>query len=280
MSKPKRWFPPFQVVRFAQAAASETGGSAAVACPVEYCRHYEPWAASSSAVCSSFVPIPGPPLRCAAFERGERPSVHYEDVTAGYASGFGRQILNQLRHVRTWKQAFTRGKQLAAKVKRRRARMTIAAGSAHLVTSSMLVSQFDHEPYQYFARRTEEILGPPTTAEEKGLLTAAESLRAMLFVSQVERHCEEIVRLLAPGGRCYMSFEMFHVVPGSMQWFLVQNMAKALDIVARYFLFDFDMISEHESITRFQTDGRLSLVLSVVLEARNPQPGTHSIGEC
>lgn len=252
---------------------------AAVDCPHDYCRRYDASTASSSGVCRNFVPVPGSPLHCASFERGERPSVHYEDVTGGYASAFGRQVLNQLRHVRTWRQALARGKQLAAKVKRRRSRMAITDGSVQLVTSSMLVSQFDHEPYQYFTRRAEDILGAPTSAEEDNLLPAAESLRAMLFTNQVERHCEEIVRLLAPEGRCYMSFEMFHIVPDSMRWFLVPSMARALDIVARHFFFDFDIIPERESITRFQSDGQESLVLSVVLEARNGRPSDHVIRE-
>lgn len=241
----------------------------AIACPQTYCRHYQEPGASTSTVCRNFVPIPGPTPRCAAFEKGEQPSVHYEDVTAGYATEFGRAILSELHHVRSWRQAFARAMALANKIGHQRVRTTIADSSVQLVTSSMVVSQFDHEPYDYFAHRSADMLGPPTAKEEQQLLPVMEALHEVLLRRQVEQHCEEIRRIMAPGGYCYMSFEMFHIVPASAQWFLVKGMTKALELVGRHFLFSFDIIPQHQLMTRFQTGDTPSLVLSFMLTDRN-----------
>lgn len=241
----------------------------AIDCAQTYCRHYEQPSTSTSTVCRNFVPTPGPPLRCAAFEKGDQPSVHYEDVTAGYATEFGREILAELHHVRSWKQAFARALALANRIGRHRTRTTIADSSVQLVTSSMVVSQFDHEPYEYFAQRAADMLGPPTAAEERQLLPAMEALHEVLLRRQVEQHCDEIRRILEPGGYCYMSFEMFHVVPAAAQWFLVEGMPRALEIVGRHFLFNFDIIPQHQPMTRFQTGDTPSLVFSFMLTDRD-----------
>ncbi|MCH8878981.1 MAG: hypothetical protein IID34_03760 [Planctomycetes bacterium] len=239
-----------------------------IACPQTYCRHYQQASESKSTVCSNFVQVPGSPPRCAAFEKGEQPSVHYEDVTAGYSTEFGREILSELQHVRSWKQAFARAMALATRIGQHRTHTSIADSSVQLVTSSMVISQFDHEPYEYFARRAAEMLGPPTAKEEERLLPVMKALHEVLLRRQVERHCEEIRRILAPDGYCYMSFEMFHVVPAAAHWFLVERMAKALEIVGRHFLFNFDIIPHLQPMTHFQTGDTPSLTFSFMLTAR------------
>lgn len=242
--------------------------SPAVQRPEAYCRRYQPSSPTSS-VYGNFAETPGRPLRCAAFEKSDRPSIHCEDVTAGYASKFGREILDQLEGVRTWKQAFARAASLAGSIRNHRCCTAIAEGSVDLVTSSMVVSQFDHEPYEYFAHRTADRLGRPATKEETRLIPVMSSLRATLFTEQVTRHCEEILRLMAPGGYCYMSFELFHLVRGTKPWFLVEGMPRALEIVGRSFLFNFDILPEHQVLTRFQTGDTPSLVFSFMLTARD-----------
>ena len=95
-----------------------------------------------------------------------------------------------------------------------------------------------------------------------------ERLRSILLINQVERHCEEICRLLAPGGVCYMSFEMFRAVPGGAGWFLVEGMPRVLEIVGRYFHFDFDRIGEEDCLARFETEAEPSLTNSFVLKPK------------
>lgn len=239
-----------------------------VTCPQAYCRHYRSSSTSAEAVCRSFISIPGTPPRCAAYERGDQPRVHYEDVTAGYGAEFGREILAELRGVHSWRQAFVRALALANRNDHHRTCTTIADASVQLVTSSMVVSQFDHEPYEYFSHCVADLLGPPTAKEEKQLLPLMKSLRATLLAKQVTRHCEEIKRILAPGGYCYVSFEMFHVVPAKPQWFLVEGMPTALDIMGRHFLFNFDILPQDRRMTRFQAGDTASLVFSFLLAHR------------
>ena len=154
-------------------------------------------------------------------------------------------------------------------MKKHLAQISVADASVELVTSPMVISQFDHEPYTYFSHRAADSLGQPSQRE---LAPAMERLRSQLFSVQVERHCQGIVRMLAPGGVCYMSFELFHVVPRGVQWFLVQGVAKVLEVVRRYFLFRWDIIGEDQTLTRFQAEGEPSLVCSLVLEPKSNPP--------
>lgn len=244
-----------------------------VTCPQAYCRNYRSSSRSAASVCRSFVSTPGTPPRCAAYERGDQPGVHYEDVTAGYGAEFGREILAELRGVRSWRQAFVRAQALANRVDYHRTCTTIADASVQFVTSSMVISQFDHEPYEYFSHCAADLLGPPIAKEEKQLLPLMKSLRETLLAKQVVRHCEEIKRILAPGGYCYISFEMFHVVPEKPQWFLVEGMATALDIIGRHFVFDFDLLPQDQQMSRFRAGDAASLVFSFLLTHRNGSAG-------
>ena len=130
-----------------------------------------------------------------------------------------------------------------------------------------IATVFSRPIQDWFPHKAAEKLGPPAQEEEKKLLPAMKALQEVLLCRQVEQHCEEIRRILAPGGYCYMSFEAFHVVPDAVHWFLVEGMAKALEIVGRHFLFNFDIIPDHEPMTRFQAGGAPSLVFSFMLTA-------------
>ena len=95
-----------------------------------------------------------------------------------------------------------------------------------------------------------------------------EKLRSALFTHQVQRHLDEVQRILAPGGVCYLSFEIFATVPQSHQWFMVEGVPKVLEAAGNRFHFNFDIIPENESITRFQAGDGHSLTLCVVLEPK------------
>ena len=64
-----------------------------------------------------------------------------------------------------------------------------------------------------------------------------------------------------------MSFELFHAIPGRAQWFMVQGVATAMEMVSRHFAFNFDIIAEPQLISRFQAGDEPSMVLSMVLQA-------------
>ncbi len=225
-----------------------------------FCRRFQAGGDSANGVCDNFVPGAGAPPTCAAFELGERPVLHQGDVTQGYASAFGEAVGEAIGGIESWRQALRLAAKLAKRVKHRRDSLSIPDHSVDLVTSSMLVSQFDFEPYSYFSRQVVACLGQPSPGEDRRLKPALERLRSTLVADQFERHCDEIERILAPGGRCFMSFEMFHYDADAGGWFLVRDMHRALETLAGRFDFDFDTIGERGSVIRFQGGGSSSVV--------------------
>lgn len=245
-----------------------------------YCQHFEGDRDSGSNVCANFELGQGEPPSCAAFALGERPAVLGEDVTGGYASAFAETIEAGLAAAESWRQAFSRAAGVAKKAMRRRRNLDIPDGSIDLVTSSMLISQFESEPYAYFSRQAEARLGRMSLGEEDRLRPAMERLRSTLLAEQIRRHCDEIERILAPDGRCFMSFEMFHFDAGTGRWFLVREMHRALAYLADRFVFEFDVIGDGDSVCRFQNGDEGSLVYSFLLapQPRSGGPRRHGIG--
>lgn len=246
----------------------------AIPCPERYCRHFRhPAGQGGAGVCEHFAASQDEPLHCTAFERGDLPFVHYADVTAGYASDFARAVSTDLGRVRSWTEAFARARILAGRVKRHRRTLSIPDDAVQMVTSSMVMSQFEHEPYGFWAQQMVAQLGSPSPSEEARLLSVMEEFRTSLLDDQIERHCEEIDRILAPGGRCYLSTEMFHWLPQKKQWITVEGMPKMLEVLGRHFAFNFDLIPETESLSRFEARGGLSLACSFVLESKKECTG-------
>lgn len=236
--------------------------------PRQHCTWYQRSTESTSQVCDHFVPCPGDPLTCAAFAAGKLPAIHCSDVTAGYAGEFGRRLSGALQGVRSWEQAFSKAIRVADRLRNHRVALPISESSVDLVTSSMVVSQFVHEPYTFFSCRTAEVLGPPKHEDEDRLRPMMRRLCSTLFRHQVQGHCEEIARILTPNGLCYMSFELFHGIPQSRTWHLVEGVANVLEVLNRFFFFNFDHVTESDSLTRFRAKDETSLVFSVVLESK------------
>ena len=211
------------------------------------------------------MPSPEEPEACLTFRKGQLPYIHREDVTGGYASAVGAGLAGALRGVTSWRQAFKRAIALANRVDGTRSRLTIRDGSVDLALSSMVISQFEHEPYDYFSRQATALLGPPSEQEEERLRRAMERLRSILLSRQIEGHCEEITRILAPGGRCFLAFEMFHCEEGSDLWYLVEQMHDALKELARHFDFDVDGTPDPIADTGFQTGDGRSVVYHLLL---------------
>lgn len=236
--------------------------------PEAYCVHFKQAGDADSCVCDHFEPGDGDIPTCGAFEKGERPAVSQEDVTGGLATAFGEKVGEALGGVKTWKQAVRRADSLANRVRHHQHSLGIGDGSMDLVTSSMVVSQFEHEPYDYFSQRAKEILGPPSKKDGKRLEGEVERLRSKLLVWQVERHCDEIERILSPDGRCFMAFEVFHRDPDSGRWFLVREMYDVLGILGKRFDFDFDVLPAADSCIEIQVGQAPSIVQTFVLKPK------------
>lgn len=248
--------------------ASCTYCDPAIDCPGEYCCHYNAPASGDTKVCKAYKPSEDDPVRCASYKRAVKPFVKYEDVTGGYASAFGRQLGSVIDVARSWKQAITQSIDLAERITNHHSTIDIDDNSVQFVTSSMVVSQFEQEPYDFFSYRAVETLGKPRQREQERLMPAVVKLRDTLLSNQIEGHCREIKRILSSDGVCYMSFELFHYHSASGQWFSAPGMAGVLEIIGRWFTFEFDIIRPDEALVSFQRDEEPSLVGCYVLKAR------------
>lgn len=230
-----------------------------------FCEGYKEARRAAPSVCDAFAPDPKDAGTCRSFCKGRFPHVLRQDITGGYAEAFGMALAAELRDVGSWRQAFKRATALAHRLERHRTKLDIADHSADLVTSSMVLSQFEYEPYAYFSKQAAAVLGTPSAAEEKRLHAAMETLRSTLLINQIKGHCAEIERILAPGGRCFMAFELFHREAGDRRWYLVKEMLAALGELGDRFDFDFDDIPEPVVDTGFETGGGRSAIYHLLL---------------
>jgi hypothetical protein len=204
-------------------------------------------------------------MSCREFVQGTFPVIHCDDVSGGYAGRFAKRWPRELQKTSSWKQAFARGEKLARRVASSPQQLSIPSHSADLVTSSMVVTQFDHEPYGYFSAQSTAKLGPIEQAEAQQLQLAAETLQDTLFSGQLRGHFAEIARVLSPEGVCYLSFEMFHKVPGSSRLHLVQGVPEIFRVAAELFYFDEKRLPSEEWMSSFCNRGEPSLVASLLL---------------
>ena len=233
----------------------------------EHCQSYAKSDARRPGLCDNYLPEKGAPRYCRSYRRGSRPEVSGQDVTAGYAEAFAKGVLGALDGVTSWRQALKRAAALAERAEGRLAGLDIADRSADLVISSLVISQFEHEPYAYFSRQTAARLGPPAEAENKRLRPAMERLRNTLMKRQLTHHCDEIARILTPGGHCIMSFELFHFDTGTDAWFLVEQMHRGMALIAERLRFNFDILPAGDKVTRLDGFSGQSMIYNFALDA-------------
>lgn len=236
-------------------------------CPEDYCANFLSPPDSSASVCSNYEPRPKDPERCASFKMGSKPRILVEDATAGYADAFGEAVSREFERARGWRQALRLGEKAALKSGKVRQALSIPDASVDLVTSSMVLSQFEHEPYGFFSKGMAQTLGAPSESEEESLRPALERLRETLFMTQIERHCAEISRILKPSGRAYVSFEMYRF-DKARGWILLDYMARALSAIGARFDFDFETLPPSSTRSRFENAGSSSRVESYLLRRR------------
>lgn len=237
----------------------------------DYCRAHRGGILLERRVCNGFEPGGGDPLTCNSFRRGTLPHIHRQDATGGFASAFGEAIGKEIAGAPNWRHAFRRATALAGRLKGHRRRLDIDDGSIDLVISSMLLSQFEHEPYEYFSKQVQSRLGTPAPGAEKRLRPSMEALRTALLTNQIDGHCDEIERIMAPDGRALVTFEMFHYDRDEKRWFLVSQMHGALGILAERFDFDFDSAPGEAMDNHFETPTGRSVVCHFVLKRRRHQ---------
>jgi hypothetical protein len=222
-------------------------------------------------VCSAFIPVEGETVTCGNYEPGLQPNFVAGDVTAGYSSNFAEAVEHKISKCKSPKEAFIKAIKTCDQIAVKRQHIPLQEDSIEFLTSSMVVSQFDVEPYNFFSVLLERTYGREKIQSlEKTLMPLMEKLRTKLFVDQVKQHVAEMFRLVKKDGtgRIYFSVELFRLNPDGKFYFLVQDMHEVLDIIGRYFWFDFDMLAESDVLHRSQMGDGISVVQNYILAPR------------
>lgn len=222
---------------------------------------------TSEGKCANFVPHATSQQGCASYAAGTEPTFIVADVTAGRATRFARSVDSVLRRSKSpidaMRKALTEARRFSATFDH----IEIEDHSIDFVSSSMVASQFDVEPWRFFRSAMEAHFGREAieSAEER-LLPQAEKLGKLLFEGLVDGHLSEIHRLLRPDGRAYLSVEMFHSVNGRDSFFPV--VSRLIDLASPYFTFDFDGLDLDQTLEEIEIGGGLSVVGSFLMRPR------------
>jgi hypothetical protein len=235
--------------------------------PETFCKGYRTHPNKDLSICANFRLVNEPNLYCGNYLSGEEPRFIAADVTGGRSSWFGERISEVVSSSKTPEEAFRAAINLCGRAASVRKDLPIEEGSLDLVTSSMVVSQFDHEPYTYFAKVLASYFGREAVLrKEKTLLPLMDRLRGEIFQIQVDGHVRELHRLVEKSrGKVYFSVELFRTVPDRGEFFLVQEIPKAMEAFGRHFLFDFELIPPGKVLLRADASEGVSLVQSYFL---------------
>lgn len=202
-------------------------------------------------VCSEFRPVEESFNACENYHPASQPKFIKADITAGVGRSFSTKIEKRLDNCKTVKEAILKASAFTDNFDYQP--IPVETNSVELATSSMVLSQFDFEPYSYFTNLLVNRFGIEEIKRHEAKLTPLlETLRDKLFIAQVEAHIKEMYRIIKKDlkPRIYLSAELFHSFPGTDQYFLVNHMPKALDIIGKYFFFDFNQPFPDEALIK------------------------------
>jgi hypothetical protein len=224
-------------------------------------------------VCDSFQPDTENPPFCAAYVAGANPVFHKADVTQGRGADFAEGLPQLLAGMKTPRKSFSRAlKRLSAskpgKAKKSEWGIELEDGSVDFITSAMVASQFDFEPFSYFICFILNKYGNDTVRGQANSLAQVETdLRNGLFRWLMEGHCLEMCRLLRPGGQIYFSAEMAYRQKGAAGWFQPETVPTMMELIGRYFQFDIRPDLMTPDIAE-DASGGASLIQSYVLQPK------------
>lgn len=219
--------------------------------PEKYCKNYMEWdkvapniEKKSDNYCSNFEISENVMPLCMNFAPGEFPQFFEADVSGGKALQFSKGVSKMVERAKNPGQAF---RFAIKKTEHLKVTETIPLEdhTVDFITSSMVVSQFDFEPYTFFIRNVMRRFGGKAVEQDmKVIENFEETLRNNLFLAQLEGHCMEMLRLLKPDGRIYFSIETMHRNTCNDPWFQVEVAPKAMSFIGKHFFFDIDTLPE------------------------------------
>lgn len=238
--------------------------------PRIFCTSFQKENRSQKPVCDNFIPSPGSTVRCESYRPGNEPCFLSQDITSGRATAFARRIGLLVKTSKTPQQAFRKAMQEAGRCQAVDEKIPVKDHSLDLVTSSMVASQFDHEPYGFFSKLLLQTFDLKVLKkEEESLILMMEELRSEFFQIQIEGHVKELYRLVEKKeGRVYFSVELFHSLPEGEALFLVQEIPKAMEMLGRYFFFDFQWISPDQTLRKIENGNQVSIIMSFLLRPK------------
>lgn len=204
-------------------------------------------------VCSEFQAADESFPACKNYQPASQPNFIKADITAGVGRSFSEKIEKRLNNCKTVKEAILKASAITDNFDYQA--IPIETDSIELATSSMVLSQFDFEPYSYFTNLLINRFGSEEIKRHESKLTLLlETLRDKLFIAQVESHVKEMYRIIKKDlkPRIYLSAELFHSYPGTDRYFLVHHMPKALEIISKYFYFDFNQPFPEDALVKSQ----------------------------
>ncbi len=236
----------------------------------KYCNNYlAPKVLGKKNVCARFKTDDDVSSHCMNFEFGSEPSFLEEDVTQGKASAFARRISEVISQTNSPKAIYKNAMKEVIRLKKYSQVLPVENGSIDMVTSSMVVSQFEFEPYGFMTQVMMQKFGRENLLKmETSLRPYMDKLRDGLFLILTEGHFQEMHRVLTKKGRAYFSMENFHRDNITGQWFQVRNFSAILEKLEKYFWLDFDTLSGSFVPDRIGISGEETIVQTYVLEPK------------
>ncbi|MFQ5444855.1 MAG: hypothetical protein ACE5EK_09590, partial [Nitrospinales bacterium] len=197
--------------------------------PRQYCTNYDALDVSpkeqKQEVCSSFIKSDSSLSRCDNFKFGTNPVFLEMDAAQGRADVFARRVSEMIPRAKNPKVVFKNALREIGRLKQFSKTLPIENHSVDFITSSMVVSQFEFEPYGFLSKKVAQKFGTnELNRMEKTLTPYMEKLRSNLFPFLAEGHFKEMHRILQGDGRVYLSIETFHRPKDYDRWFWCKNL--------------------------------------------------------
>jgi hypothetical protein len=234
----------------------------------EYCKNYTDELLAEN-VCTNYEAVKTPFETCINYAPAKEPNFIKADITGGVGRSFAKKIEKALPSCKTAKAAFLKAISLTEKTQYKP--IPVEDSSIDLVTSSMVISQFDIEPYTYFSTQLEKKFGRNDLIKhEAKLLPLMEELRTKLFTLQVGGHVKEMHRIVKKDNkaRIYLSAELFRSFPDRKHFFLVKDMPKAMELIGHYFFYEFGDLIDGEILRKTEIGEGVSINQSYTLVAK------------
>ncbi|MBZ5528019.1 MAG: hypothetical protein LAN71_08980 [Acidobacteriia bacterium] len=241
----------------------------------KFCKNFKA-PARSAHVCDNFCLLEGDPPRCTRYETGVQPRFLAGDATLGRATSFAAGAERIVASANSLTECF---QSLLQECRRfcwtARQTLDIPDGKLDFVSSVMVMSQFEHEPYEFFSKLLVKRFGQEQIlAQEESLRPLMEELRAELFRMQIDGHVREMYRLVnKKRGHVYFSVELFEKHPERKDFFLAEGTPFMLETLGNYFFFDLEALPLDRTLRRVDVGKGHSVIQSYLLTpAPRPRP--------